>query len=133
MLQDIAFKKVEDIGMAVLPQSYKEGEVWDVYLLNFKHKAIHSVLIRSTGYGTQQGREVKTSVLRQFFEKVAPREYRKIEVIKENLVGLYNEFWISFRYQGHMYDKKYVFVPDSLSQQYLTFIPLLDSRGVIIK
>lgn len=134
MKKDIPFHKVEDVGMAVVPEPDKEGnEEWSVFLVNLSKESLQGVIVSSTGYGTYQGRDVKTSTLRQFFELIPSEAAVKIELIETKLFGLNNEFWISFWLDGEMYDRKYVFVPESILPDNFTNIPLLNKKGVLIK
>ena len=57
----------------------------------------------------------------------------QIEPIQTELFELTNEYWVSFMYNGHMYDKKYVFVKGSIDEMHFTTIPHLDRKGVMIK
>lgn len=133
MKKDIPFHKVEDVGVAVVPEKDSEGgEEWAVFLVNMGKEDLKGVIVSSTGYGTYQGRDVKTSTLRQFFESIPPEHAVKIELIETKLFGLNNEFWISFWRHGQMYDRKYVFVPESILPDNFTNIPLLNKRGVLI-
>ena len=119
--------------MAVVPEKDKEGgEEWSVFLVNMSPDTLEGVIISSTGYGTYQGRDVKTSTLRQFFEKIPSEHAVKVELIETKLFGLNNEFWISFWLNGEMYDRKYVFVPESILPDNFTTIPLLNKKGVMI-
>ena len=133
MIKDIEFKKVKDIAIAVAPTSESGTEVWKVYLVNLKDRAIDSVLVHSEGYGTLEGKQVKTSSLRQFFEKIKGREYVVLEILPEKLKSLSNQFWISFWFDGFLYDKKYVFVTESIVEHNFTYIPVLEQKGVMIK
>ncbi|HZG00126.1 MAG TPA: hypothetical protein VEY71_03945, partial [Chitinophagales bacterium] len=91
MKKDIPFHKVEDVGMAVVPEPDKEGnEEWSVFLVNLSKENLQGVIVSSTGYGTYQGRDVKTSTLRQFFEQIPPEAAVKIELIETKLFGLNN-------------------------------------------
>jgi hypothetical protein len=133
MKKDIPFHKVEDVGMAVVPEKDKDGdEEWSVFLVNMSKEKLDGVIVSSTGYGTYQGRDVKTSTLRQFFETIPPEHAVKIELIETKLFGLNNEFWVSFWLDGEMYDRKYVFVPESILPDNFTTIPLLNKKGVLI-
>lgn len=133
MKKDIPFHKVEDVGMAVVPEKDNEGgEEWSVFLVNMSPDTLEGVIISSTGYGTYQGKDVKTSTLRQFFEKIPSEHAVKVELIETKLFGLNNEFWISFWLNGEMYDRKYVFVPESILPDNFTTIPLLNKKGVLI-
>lgn len=134
MIKDIDFKKIEGIAMAVVKQQNEEGEpVWKVYLLNLKNTAIESVLVRSRGYGEKEKQEIKTSELRQFFERIEPQQFVEVEILTEELLSLHNQFWISFSHGGFLYDKKYVFLAETIRADFFTEIPLLNEQGVMIK
>ncbi len=133
MIKDIDFKKVEDIAVAVAPRNDEKGEEWIVYLLNMKDADITNVLVNSKGYGTVEGKNVVTSSLRQYFEKIGAKQYVPLEILPEQLLGLANQFWISFWLDGNLYDKKYVFVTESIIENNFTNIPVLNKRGVMIK
>ncbi|MEO1628797.1 MAG: hypothetical protein AAFV25_26850, partial [Bacteroidota bacterium] len=71
MKKDIPQYKVEDVAIAIVP-SDEDGDLWNSYIINLKEEPIDSVLIKSSGYGKLDGKEIKTSVLRHFFEQIAP-------------------------------------------------------------
>jgi hypothetical protein len=134
MLKDIPQLVVENIVIAIVHEHNDEGElVWNAYLINLYDKEISNVLVSSKGYGQFEGREVKTSVLRHLIGNVEAKEYAKIEPIMENLFGLSNEFWVSFYLGKNIYDKKYVFLPETISESNFTMIPVLNKRGVMIR
>jgi len=133
MIKDIPFKKVQDIAVAVAPHTDEEGQVWVVYLVNMKDKAISGVLVNSKGYGTVDGKQVKTSSLRHFFEKIEGRDFVTLEILPEKLTGIANQFWVSFWLDGFLYDKQFVFVSESTVRDNLTNIPVLNKKGVMIK
>jgi hypothetical protein len=56
-----------------------------------------------------------------------------VEPIQENVFGLNNEYWLSFYIDREIFDKKYIFLPESISEQYFTTIPLLGKKGVMIR
>lgn len=99
----------------------------------YENEPIEGVIVASTGYGDLDGKKVKTSTFRQFFDKVASNEFVKVELIEKRLFALNNEFWISFWQNGKMFDKKYVFVTESINLENFTQIPLMNKRGVMIK
>lgn len=134
MLKDIPSFKVEGIAIAVVHEMNDKGELgWNVYLVNLKQDTIESVLVTSKGYGSLKGEDVKTSTLRHFLEDVPGQSYIKIEPIMDNLFALHNEYWISFYYNGFMYDKKYVFLAESIKEENFTSIPVINKRGVMIR
>lgn len=134
MLKDIPQLVVENIVIAIIHESNDEGElVWNAYLINLYDQEINNVLVSSKGYGNFDGREVKTSVLRHLIGNVEAKEYAKIETIMDNLFGLNNEFWVSFYLGKNIYDKKYIFLPETISEVNLTLIPVINKRGVMIR
>lgn len=134
MLKDIPLLVVENIAVAIVHEpNEEEALVWNAYLVNLYDQEISNVLVSSKGYGTFEGRDVKTSVLRHLIGNVEAKDYAKIEPIMDNLFGLSNEFWVSFYLGKHIYDKKYIFLPETISESNFTLIPVLNKRGVMIR
>ena len=135
MLKDIPKLTVENIVIAVVQEADDETNelVWNVYLVNLYDKQIEGVLVSSRGYGSHKGRDVKTSVLRHLIEKLDARDYAKIEAIMPDVFGLSNEFWVSFYLDKKLYDKKYVFLPETICPENLTHVPVMNKAGVMIR
>ncbi|MGZ4048783.1 MAG: hypothetical protein ACXVNN_05425, partial [Bacteroidia bacterium] len=106
---------------------------WNVYLINFKKEKIEGVLVTSHGYGKLNEEDVKTSTLRHFLDEVEPKSFVKFEPIIETLFGLNNEFWVSFYIDKVMYDKKYIFLPETIKEENFILIPYINKKGVMIK
>jgi hypothetical protein len=132
MKKDIPQHKVQDLAIAIVPGEEDEN-LWDTYIINLKEEPIKSVLINSRGYGELEGEDIKTTVLRHFFEEIGPLQIEKIEPIQKKLFNIANEYWVSFQYDGYMYDKKYVFVKGSISEINFTLIPFINKKGVMIR
>ncbi len=136
MLKDIPRIAVENIAIAIIPkETYGEtGEsIWEVYILNLKNEIIENVLVSSKGYGTYKGEIVKTSTLRHFLGDIDAHSFMLIEPIQNEVFGLNNEYWVSFYVNHEVFDKKYIFLPESIKEEYFTNIPLLEKRGVMIR
>jgi hypothetical protein len=134
MLKDIPKLVVENIIVAIVPEDNEVGEqIWNVYLVNLYDQKIEGVLVSSKGYGIRNGEDVKTSTLRHFIGTVEAKDYAKIELIIKDVFGLSNEYWISFYLGKDMYDKKYVFLPESITEENFTAIPVLNKKGVMIR
>jgi len=133
MKKDISFNKPDGIALAIVPKKGEHQEMWDCYLLNLKEDSIETVIVTSKGYGILNGKNVKTSILRHLIPIIEPNEYAKIELIQKKLFGLSHEFWVSFWRNGSLFDKKYVFVSESITKKNFTSIPLIDTKGVMIK
>jgi len=141
MREELAGPKVENIGVAVVEQFNEENQrIYNVYLLNLSEAIIEGVMITSKGYGTnlQTGEKITTSTLRHSIEVLLPNEVAKIEPIMEDVFGIANEYWVSFwsdsKETGElvMHDKKFIFVPESISEQNMKTIPVLGDKGVLI-
>ncbi len=129
MKKDIAPPIVEDVAVAVVTEQNELGETeWNVYLLNLKKVKIEGATIV-----IGEGQSVKTSTLRHFLDEVKAQSFKKIEPIVENVFGLNNEFWVSFYINKVMYDKKYIFLAESIAPANLINIPLINKKGVMIK
>lgn len=135
MKKDITPPPVEDIAIAIIQEAGEiENElVWNVYLINLKKEKIEGVIVTSQGYGILNDEEVKTSTLRHFLDDVGPHSYKKIEPIVENLFGLNNEYWLSFFLNKIIYDKKYIFLPETIKEENFIPIPYINKKGVMIK
>lgn len=133
MKKDLPVNVVADISIAVVLESESpEGKVWNVYLVNEKEVPIKNVMVSSKGYGMIADKEVKTSVLRHFIGDIDSVDYAKIEAIDEQVFGLTNEYWLSYYIEDTIYDKKYIFLPESIIDENLIRVPLLDKPGVVI-
>lgn len=134
MLKDIPKLVVENIIVAIVYEANSEGEkIWNVYIVNLYKNKIEGVLVSSKGYGTYEGRDVKTTILRHLIGDIDPNDYAKIEPIMPDVFGLSNEYWISFYLDKKMYDKKYIFLPESIREENFSIVPVLGKRGVMIR
>jgi hypothetical protein len=95
---------------------------------------MEGIIVTSTGYGenASTGEKVKTSTLRHCLEVLLPNEAAKIEPIMEDVFGLANEFWISFWVEDVMYDKKFVFLPETIDESKMKMIPSLGKKGILL-
>lgn len=134
MKKDIIHPVVEDVAVAIVREQDEKGETaWNVYLLNLKEEDIEGVLVTSSGYGELQGEHRKTSTLRHFLDIVPSKTFVKIEPIMQDLFGLSNQYWVSFYLNKQIYDKKYVFLAESVREENFITIPLVKKKGVMIK
>jgi hypothetical protein len=131
---DLPENIVEDVAIAVVLMSETpEVENWTVYVLNLKELPITNVLITSKGYGEKDGKQVKTSLLRHVIGDLAAQTYAGVEAIDPVVFGLTNEYWLSYYLGNTIYDKKFIFLPESIVDSNLIRIPLLNKPGVMIK
>jgi hypothetical protein len=134
MIKDLPENIVEDIAIAVaLEKESAESKLWYVYLINLKNVAIENVLITSKGYGDRNGEKVKTSTLRHMFPLVKSEASVLVEPIDEQTFGLTNEYWLSYYIGTHIYDKKFIFLPESIVEMNFIKLPVINKVGVMIR
>ena len=134
MKKDITPPSVENIAVAIVQEENElQEEVWNVYLFNLKDEPIEQVLVTSKGYITDvNGNETKTSVLRHGLGTIGGLEYAKIEPIMKDVFALHNEYWVSFFQENKMYDKKFVFLAETIKEENFITIPFINKQGVML-
>lgn len=136
MKKDIEIPKVDNIAVAVVKELNEEktAEVFNVYLINQKKSPIKNAMVSSKGYGENKttGEKVKTSTLRHFIGDVDGNDYAKIEPIMEEVFGLNNEFWVSFYEGSQMFDKKFIFLAETICEENMISVPVMKKKGVVI-
>ena len=135
MREELLGPKVEKVGVAIIEQINEEGNtMYYAYLLNLRDDIMEGIIITSTGYGenVNTGEKIKTSTLRHSLEVLLPQEAAKIEPIMEDVFALSNEYWVSFWVNDVMYDKKFIFLPETITKDKMKPIPLLGEKGILI-
>ena len=134
MKRDIEHPKVEGVAMAVVREADEDGApAWYVYLINRKEVPLTNVLVTSEGYGLVNDESVKTSALRHYLEKLEPQSCARIERIMEEVFALNNQYWLSFYVDSTIFDKRYIFLPESISEDNFTEVPVIGKKGVMIE
>lgn len=133
MKKDIEFRPVEGVKITIARSFNEANEAeWDVYLINRLKTPINTVFVTSRGYGfDKDGNQVKTSQLRHFHKDVAAEEIIKIEMISPDVFHLNNEYWVSYFVDNQVFDKKFIFVPESIKEENLIHIEQLNLKGVL--
>ena len=129
MKKDIVVPKVEDVYVAAVKE-YNElhrTEDWNIYIINNKSVALEMILIVSTGYSSNK----ITSTMRHKLDELPPKSYAKVELIMEDLLSLKNEFLVTFFQDNKMYDKSFVFEPNTINNLSLKKLPLIKELGVL--
>ena len=135
MKEELKGPTVEDVAVAIVKEKGENDiDVFNAYLVNYKEETIEGVFVTTRGYGVNRttSKEVKTSKLRHFLDVVQGKTFKKIEPIMEDVFGLSNEFWVSFFLNNKMYDKKYIFLPETINESNLRKIDLIEKQGIII-
>ncbi|MCC7333237.1 MAG: hypothetical protein IT232_11595 [Flavobacteriales bacterium] len=134
MKKDIYLPQVKDVAVAIVSEINELSETeWNVYLLNLKNEMITQVLVSSKGYlKFENGEEIRTTTLRHSLGNIKPNSFTKIEPIMEDVFGLHNEYWVSFFIDNTMYDKKFIFLAETIKQENSIQIPLIEKFGILI-
>lgn len=133
MKKDISFPKVVGVHIAIVREQLEQEMEWAAYIINENDHPITNLMITSKGYGEADGERINTSDLRRYIEKVDGHSALKYEIIPEELLGITNEFWLSYYIDRTIYDKKYIFLPDSLIEDNLVTLPVVEAKGVLIE
>ena len=128
MKKDIPFVAVEGVYVAVVKGNQAD---WRVYLINRNASTITNIFVTSRGYDQAGKDQQQTSVLRHYFTELAPGESALIEPIMPDLFRLNNEYLVSYFIDGQIFDKKFVFVPDSITEANLIEIKELNLLGIL--
>lgn len=136
MKEKIRSPKVENVAVVVAKERNKENEiVYNVFVVNNSDEILEGVLVSSKGYVKNQetGEMTKTSTLRHFLGIIPPHAAKLVEPIMEELFALNNEYLVSFWKNNRLHDKKYIFLPESIQEKNLVFVPVLGVYGVVIE
>lgn len=129
MKKDIEIPIAQDVIVAAV-QEWNDDKLtksWNAYFINDQNSAIDMLMVVSKGYDADQ----KTAVMRHNLGQLAGKSFRKIEMLHETLFSLNNEFYISFFADNKLYEKKFIFKKDSITEQNLKPIPLMENEGVL--
>lgn len=132
MKKDINILPVENVLMAVgLVNDDIDNPEWKVFIINRNSEKLDTVMITSKGYGKKDGEEQKTSILRHALPYLDGGESALVEPIQPEVFHLNNQYWVSYYLNDHIYDKKFIFVPDTIKEENLVPIKELGFRGVL--
>jgi len=126
MKKDIDFSPVKNVHVVIAKE-----DGWKAYLINRGADKLENILITSKGYGDLKNEKQKTSILRHMIPYLDSNEYALIEPIDESVFHLNNEYWVSYYIDKQVYDKKFIFVPDTIIEANLTYIEELQLHGVL--
>jgi hypothetical protein len=132
MKKDIEIPEVKNVTLAVVSEkNVLNQDEWKVFLINNNPHPLENTLVASQGYGEKEGEQQRTSTLRHFLETVPAEGFAMVEPIDPGLFHLNNEYWVSYYVGSQIFDRRFVFVPDSICEANLTFIKELEMEGVL--
>lgn len=135
MKKDINIPTVENVFLAAVPEWSDDflDTVWNVYLINDSDYNLESVMVVSKAFGTLDGEMKKTSSLRHAFIQVPAISVVKIEMIEKSVLALNNEFMVTYFIGDKLFDKKFIFVANTITTTTLEEVPILFVDGIMVK
>lgn len=131
MRKDIEIPKAEHVHIVAINEWDKDftGQQWNIYLVNGRNDEITTVLVLSRG----QSDDRKTSTLRHGLGNMNPKTASKVEFIPTEVLGFTNEYLVTFFAENKLFERKFVFGPNSISEENVVELPVLESEGILAK
>ena len=129
MKKDIKIPEVKDVYIVVVKDKIKEADTyeWSVYVINNSASNLETVIIVSEGFSETK----KTSTLRKKIDLLPKKSFAKIEIIQEELFGFSNQYKVSYFKDNQLFDKTFVFKPNSIKSENHKSIPLIEREGIL--
>ena len=135
MKKDITIPEVENVFVAAV-QEWSDDfmeKVWYIYLVNDSDFNLDGVMVVSKAFGTIDGEMKKTSLLRHAFVEIPAVSVVKVEMLEKSVTTLNNEFMVTFFIGNTLYDKKFIFKANLISEKNVEEVPILFVDGVIVR
>ncbi|MDC8002277.1 hypothetical protein POV26_14610 [Aequorivita todarodis] len=131
MRKDIEIPKAENVHIMAVKEWDKDftEQQWYIYLVNNRQDEIETVLVLSRG----KSEDRKTSTLRHGLGNIKPKTSVKVEFIPTEVLGFTNEYLVTFFAENKLFERKFTFGPNSISEEKVTALPVLESEGILAK
>ncbi|WP_394748272.1 hypothetical protein [Spongiimicrobium salis] len=128
MKKDIEIPIAKEVSVALVHEWNEEflDKEWNAYIINHRNDPIEMVLVMSKGHDADR----KTSTMRHAIEVVGAKSFEKIENVQEEVLGLNNEFYVTFFADNKMYERKYHFSKNTVNAAALTTLPVINKEGI---
>lgn len=128
MKKDIEIPEVEGVFIAAVLEDNPEfrSRDWNAYIINAKPVPIEMILIITRGYDSKRS----TSTMRHTVKVLPARSYAKIEFLQDEVLGLNNEFLVTFFEGNRMYEKKFTLTKNSVKESAIENLPVMTVKGI---
>lgn len=129
MKKDIHIPEVKDVYIAVVHdynENYKVYD-WNAYIINDKAVDLEMVIIVTKGYSEAK----KTATFRKKIELLPAKSFAKIELLLDDVLAINNRFDVSFFENNTVFEKSFEFRKNTINENALQNIPLMDVKGVL--
>ena len=129
MKKDIHIPEVKDVYIAVVREYNETYKVfdWNAYIINDKPLCLDMVIIVTKGYS----KDKITTTFRKKIDALPAKSFAKIEMIQEDVLSMNNVFNVSFFEDNKIYEKRFEFQKNTISESFLYDIPLMRLKGVL--
>ena len=129
MKKDIHIPEVKDVYIAVVREYNETYKVfdWNAYIINDKPLCLDMVIIVTKGYSKGK----ITTTFRKKIDDLPAKSFAKIEMIQEDVLSMNNVFNVSFFEDNKIYEKRFEFQKNTISESFLDDIPLMRLKGVL--
>tara|TARA_B110000459_G_scaffold164677_1_gene181987 strand:- start:4 stop:399 length:396 start_codon:yes stop_codon:yes gene_type:complete len=127
--KDIHIPEVKDVYIAVVQEYNETYKVldWNAYIINNKSVCLDMVIIVTKGYS----KDKITTTFRKKIDALPAKSFAKIEMIQEDVLSMNNVFNVSFFEDNKIYEKRFEFQKNTISESFLDDIPLMRLKGVL--
>lgn len=129
MKKDIHIPEVKDVYIAVVHDYNDDYKVydWNAYIINDKAVDLEMVIIVTKGYSEAK----KTATFRKKIEVLPAKSFAKIELLLDDVLAINNRFDVSFFENNTVFEKSFEFRKNTINENALQNIPLMDVKGVL--
>jgi len=131
MKKDIEIPIAQNVHVAIIHEWNDEflEKNWNAYIINNRDTLIEGVIAVSNGYEGAR----KTSTMRHGLGDIPAKNYRKIEMLQEDVLAFNNEFFVTFFADDKLYERRFIFEKNSINESNTTALPVMDMEGVLAK
>ena len=129
MKKDIHIPEVKDVYIAVVHDYNDDYKVydWNAYIINDKAVDLEMVIIVTKGYSEAK----KTATFRKKIELLPAKSFAKIELLLDDVLAINNRFDVSFFENNTVFEKSFEFRKNTINENALQNIPLMNVKGVL--
>ena len=129
MKKDIHISEVKDVYIAVVHEYNETYKVydWNAYIINDKSIDLEMVVIVTKGYSEDK----KTATFRKKIDILPAKSFAKIEMMLEDVLSINNLFNVTFFENNSLFEKSFEFRKNTINENAVQKIPLMNTKGVL--
>ncbi|MBU2948454.1 hypothetical protein [Zobellia uliginosa] len=128
MKKDIEIPIAKDVHVVIIREWNEDflSKDWNAYIINSRADEIEMTIVVSKGFDDER----QTSTMRHGIGTIASKEFKKVEMLPEEILVLDNEFFVTFFAEGKLFEKRFLFPQNTITENNLSNIPLIDKDGI---